>query len=485
MPAPSITLAITNPGGSGAPPSIDQVPLYVGCAESGTVGTVYTVGSGAAATAILTRGHLLDVVRAAFARGAESVSFIRETGSVPAVISSVTQVGSGGTVAIGGTVSQGFSGKIIMTASGAVGDSSAAKFKYTLDNFSDSGLDPTYSDEIAVPAGLVYTFPGTGMTATFDDDPTALASGDTFTWTTQPPHYGATEIADVTTRMQGPTVPPDITCIVYTGQAATASAANTNAAAINSQINTLFGLAFFFGALLGGGRGTAAEIITATASTVASTPFVGMLYGTGYMSNPSKLVGRGVAAYGAHELAAFRIAESKISTPGGRVASGALPQVSGTDYDARLQGNALYAARIGALRTWQRNLSGGVFLQDIRLLDAPTGDFGSWQDAAVMITALRAVHPVAWLQIEEIYRQNADLTMDARDRVTLKSACDRALDQTLLTPLNVRGFQGHVSAAAATVSQSTQLPAIDVTIAIRRLGVGKFITFTLRYAGEV
>lgn len=485
MPPPSISLALVNPGGSGAPPSIDQIPIYIGTAEAGTVGQVYTVGTAAGARAILTRGHLLKVVEAAFARGATSVTFIRETGSVTAVTSSVTQVGTGGTVAISGTISEWLDCKIEMLTSGEdVGDSTGATFRYTLDNFADSGKDPTWSQAIAVPAGLAYTFPGTGMIATFDDDPTQLNAGVTYSWTTRPPYYGATEIADVTDAVQGPLV-GDATFLVYTGQAATASAADTVVTAIASQIDALFSAAFFFGALSGGGRGTDAELITETATTVATVPFVGAMYGNAYVTNPVKQPGRGMIALGAHEVAAFRIAESKVSTPPGRTASGALPQVAGTDYDARIEGAALYNARLGALKTYQARLSGGVFIEDVRLLDSPVGDFESWPDAAVMITALRAVHPVAWLQISEIYRQNADLTMDARDRATLKSACDKALAETLLTPLNVRGFQGHVSAVNSIVSPTTQLPAIDVSIAIRRLGVGKDITFTLRYAGEV
>lgn len=485
MSAPSISLALVNPGGSGAPPSIDQVPIFVGTAESGTVGTIYTVGTAKAARDILTRGHLLKVVEYAFARGAESVKFCRETGSVSAVTSSVSQVGSGGTVAISGTISEELSCQIRITTGAGVGAAAGvAKFQYTLDNFADSGVDPTWSDIITVPSGLAYTFPGTAMVATFDDDPTAIAAGDTFSWTTKPPHYGATEIADVTESVQEPAA-GDATFICYTGQPATASAANTVAAAVNSQIATLFAAAFFFGAVTGGGRGTAAELVTATASTVATVPFVGIVYGFGYVTNPVSQPGRGIVALCAQDIAAVRIMESKISTPPGRTASGALASVTGTDYDARLEGSALYDARLGALTTYQARLSGGVFVQDVRLLDAPTGDFQSWPDAAVMITALRAVHPVAWLQIQEIFRQNADLTMDARDRVTLKSACDRALSNTLLTPLNVRGFEGHVSAANSVVSKTTQLPAIQVDIAIRRLGVGKFITFSLRYAGEV
>ena len=484
MSPPSISLALVNPGGSGAPPSVEQVPILCGTCETGTVATVYTFGSLAAAEAVLTRGHLVDVIAYAFARGAESVKAVRMTDATAASASAVSQTGAGGVVVISGTHSMALDCKIEIVAGGVIG---VATFRYTLDDFADSGVDPTWSSTITVPAGGAYTFPGTAMIATFDSDPTALVTGDTYEWTVTPAFYTATEVALVTDAVQLPAA-GDATFLAYTGEAALASAADTLAAGIISQIDALFEAGHFFGALYGLGAEVAATAIAAVDGTTAAPPFVGGLFSQGYGGycvNPRATPGRGIMALCAHDLAAVRISQCLISEDPARTASGPLRGVTGTKWDARLEGSAIYEARVGALTTYQSRLSGGVFLQRVRLLDAPGGDFTSWQDAAVMIAALRAVHPVAWIHLLESFRQNADLTMDARDRAGLKSACDRALGAALLTPLNKRGVPGHVSAAAATVVATTQLPAIDVQIAIRRLGYGEDLTFTLRYAGEV
>lgn len=481
MPAPSIKLSLVNPGGAGTPAPLDQVPIYCGTAESGDLEVIQTFGSLAAARAEYTRGHLVDVIAAAFARGASSVKACRLTGATAGTISAVTQTGSGGTVAITGTASMALDCKIeIMTS----GDNGVATFRYTLDDFADSGVEPTWSETLLVPAGGTYTFPGTALVATFDDDPTPLAAGDTFEWTVHPAYYTATQVAAVTDAVQLPAA-GDATFLVYCGESTSATTADTLAASIASQLSTLFSAAQFFGALYGASEDTPTNVVTAIDGTVSTPPFLAGLYGKAYAVNPSATPGRGIIALSAHEVAAMRIAASLISTDPARTASGPLAGVTGTNHDARLEGSALYDARVGCLTTYASRLSGGVFLQSVRLLDAPTGDFEYWPHAAVMIAALRAVHPVAWLQLSELYRQNANATMDARDRASLKSACDRALASALLQPLNVRGYPGHVSAASASVSATTELPAIDVEIAIRPLGYGKDIKFTLRYAGEV
>lgn len=482
MVAPRILFAVTNPGGSGAPASIDQVPIFIGTSETGDVDTIQTFGDDLSAIETeFTRGPLVDLAAYALSCGIPSIKLCRVTGSVAAIISAVTQTGAGGTLAVTGTASEELDCKVEITLGGAGG---VAKFKYTLDDFAASGVEPTWSEEILVPSGLTYTPPGTALVLTFDVDPTVLVAGDTYEFTTTPAYYGATQVTDLTDDVQS-VDSGDATLMVYSGHAATAAAAATIGTTIASQLDTLFSKAYFLGAVFGAGRGTAAEFITATASQAWTVPFGGPLYGFVYVTSPVARPGRGTLALGAHELAGVRIALSQISTSPARTASGPLKKATGASYDARLQGSALYDARIGAPVTYQPRLSGGVFLQGVKLFDAPVGDFKDWPDAAVMIAALRAAHPVAWLQIEELYRTNANGTMDARDRADLKSAVMRALSQSLVEPLNVRGFPGHVSEVNATVVSTTVLPNVDVQIAIRRLGYGKFINFTLRYAGEV
>ena len=59
------------------------------------------------------------------------------------------------------------------------------------------------------------------------------------------------------------------------------------------------------------------------------------------------------------------------------------------------------------------------------------------------------------------------------------------LEDTLIEPLNVRGTQGHISAAGVSVSRLTALPAIDIEISIRSLDWPTAISMRLRYANAV
>lgn len=489
----SLTFEVVNPGNSARRASTDQVPIYVGVAESGDDATIKSVGRFSAARDDLTRGHLLDVISRAFAAGADTVHYCKvaaaTAGSAGTQVATVTGLG---TVAISGTMSQRLRVAVRIRTGGPLG---TATFDYSLDYFEITGVDPTWSAETLVPLDGTHTPDGTALVLTFNDVAGDFAADDLFVQDIYPGHYTATEIAalgDVVREF----APADATSLVFTGEPppgvadAGATTAATLISSVNSLIASLFATADFFDALVGCSEASAASVITATDGLVAVPPLVSPGYSKGYCTNPVATPARGMLALCQVDAAATaRIfaggAPGLISSDPGRTASGALPGVVATNYDSRLEGSALEVARISTFTTYQKRLSAGVFVKRQRLLDSAVGDFYSWQDAAIMVAALRAVHPVAWLALLEGFRQNADGTMDASERAGLKSACDLALGNTLLVPTNARGIPGHVTAAAATVSATTVLPAVRVDIAIRRLGYAEDLTFSLQYAGEV
>lgn len=490
MTLPALTFQIINPGSAARRAATDQVPIYFGVAEAGDLATIKTWGNPAEAAAHYTRGHLLDVIRHAFACGAKEVHSCRLTAAVAG--STGTQVEEGspdGTCTIGGTLSSRVKVRVEIDGAGGEGE---ATFRFALDYFGITNVDPTWSESILVPAASAYTIPGTAITLTFDDTAGDFVVGDTFTQDVYPGHYGATEIAACADLVRGDQCPPAATVLVFTGEPppgvdnAGAATANTNIAAINSLVASLFSTADFFGAMAGCSEASAASVITATASTVATVPLVSAGYGRAYASNPQAQIGRAIMSLPeAEAVMGSRIAGSLISSDPARTASGALPRIIATNYDARLQGGSLEANRISTLRTYQKRLSPGVFVARQRVLDAPTGNFYSWQDIALMVAALRAVHPVAWLMIADGFRANADGTMDEIEAVAVDSAATRALGAVLLQPTNARGVQGHVTDAIAVASRTTVLPSVRVDISISRLGYAEAITFALQYGGGV
>jgi hypothetical protein len=489
MARPSLSFQVVNPGATQRRVNTDQVPIYFGVAESGDLATIKTVGRESAAASDLTRGHLLDTVRHAFACGAKEVHYCRLSAAVAGSLG--TQAAEGtplGTLAISGTLSSRMRVRVEITGAGANG---VATFRYSLDYFEIDNIDPTWSVDTLVPADGTHTPDGTALVLTFDDTGGDHAVGDAWTQDVYPGHYTATEIAALLAVIQA-SAPADANVLCFAGETppgvsnAGSTAANTIVVAINALQASLFAAAEFFAIAAGTTEASAASLITATAATIATPPLVSIGHGKGYSPNPSPTPARGMMALDfAGAVVGSRIAQSLISTDPGRTASGPLPRIVATTYDSRLEGGALEAARISTFTTYQRRLSPGVFVCRMRLLDGPLGDFYSWQDAAIMVAALRAVHPVAWLAVLEGFRQKANGTLDETEAVSLDQASTRALQVALMSPLNVRGIPGHVTNAIATASRSTVLPEVQVDFAIQRLGYAEDLTFTLQYAAEV
>ena len=490
MGLPTLTFQIINPGSAARRAATDQVPIYFGVAESGDLATIKTWGNPAEAAAHYTRGHLLDQIRHAFACGAKEVHSGRLNAAVAGSLG--TQVATGSpdmTLTLGGTYSSRYRIKVEILTAGGEGE---ATFRYALDFFEITNVDPTWSEAVLIPAAAAYTIPGTAITLTFDDTGGDAVVGDAWVQDVYPGHYSATEVAALADVVRGDQCPPAATVLVFCGEPppgvsnAGAATANTIIVAVNSLIASLFATADFFGAMVGCSEASAASVITATADTVATVPLVSAGYSRAFATNPVAQPGRAIMSLPECEaVMGARIAGSLISSDPARTASGALPRIIATNYDARLQGGTLEAARISTLRTYQKRLSPGVFVARQRLLDSPVGNFYSWQDAALMIAALRAVHPVAWLMIADGFRANADGTMDEIEAVAVDSAATRALGAVLLQPTNARGVQGHVTDAIAVASRTTVLPSVRVDITISRLGYAEDITFALQYGGGV
>lgn len=487
MARPSLTFSVINPGATQRRVSTDQVPIYFGVAESGALATIKTVGRESAAASDLVRGHLLDTVRHAFACGAKEVHYCRLNAATAGSLGTQEVEGTpAGGVAITGVLSQRMRMRVEIDGAGGLGEGT---FRYSLDYFEIPNVDPTWSASTLIPADGTFTPEGTAQVWTFDDEDYVV--GESWTQDIYPGHYTATEVAALADVIREH-APAAANVLAFTGETppgvsnAGSAAANTIIAAINALSSSLFGSADFFAVACGSTEASAASLITATASTIATPPLVSPGYGKAYALNPSPTPARAMLALDfAGAVVGARIAQSLISTDPGRTASGALQRIVATNYDARLEGGALEAARISTFTTYQRRLSPGVFVCRMRLLDGPAGDFYSWQDAAIMVAALRAVHPVAWLSVLEGFRQKANGTLDETEAVSLDQASTRALQVALLSPLNVRGIPGHVTNAAGTASRSTVLPEVQVDIAIQRLGYAEDLTFTLQYAGEV
>jgi hypothetical protein len=483
MVAPRVQISLVDPGALGAPVSTDQIPIYAGVASQGGFG-IRSFGRLESVQTEYGHGHLVDVAAHALASGASSVKLRR----MPLATQGVAMPdGTAEELLIDSAAGEPLNFLRVriemVSGDGATPISSGTLLaRYSLDAWEVPFTEPTYSAPFVVPADGLIAPQGIGITWTLNPAQTPQA-GDATEFDVTPGHYDTAGVAAVTDDLRGP-LAGEYTHLVWTGEPASAAAANTLAQAYGAQLSELFAEARFAAALAGAGLATDTEVISATAATAIDPPFLSLGYSAAYVSSPVALPGRGRLALRQHEVAAARISRSLISTDPGRTASGALRRVVGTDYDAAIEGPALHDARISVLRNWEP-ASQGMFIQRQRLLSSTVSNFRSWQHAAVMIQALRAAHRVAFLLVLELVRRSPAGTIDPRDAADIEEAMLAELGRVLISPLNIRGRPGHISAAGVHVFRTTPLPALDVEIKIRPLESLEDLRFVLQYADEV
>lgn len=486
MASPRIRFYLRDPGDIAAAIENEQLPFFLGTSSTGSVAVAKSFGSLEDVETEYTMGTLVDIAALFFALGGTTFRCLRLTSSVAGALrGSIAQSGTGADLLLTNSVHHHDTQVKVEALSTGDVDTGTQLIRYTLADWTIEGIQPTYSEPVTLPASGIYPIPNTGIILNFNDAE-AMAEGETYTFATDAPYYTATEVAVATPILQTPAA-GDFTCLVYCGDHATdAAAANTVGVAIEAQCLALFNAFKFTGFAHGGSKdATPADVVTNTVSTAYDPPFGTVGYGGFYVVNPRPEIGRAIMRIREHEVFALLLPAMKISTDPARVASGALPLVVGLDYDKRTQGDSLHDARISIGRTFNPPAQEGVFINRQRLLSASNSDFTTWPHAAVMIAALRAMYPVVNLYLVEGLRQTATSTMDPRDIALMREDCNRALTAALVTPDNVRGIQGHVSEASATISATVQLPAVGGTIRIRPLNYATDIEFTFMFAGEV
>lgn len=485
MSGPTFNVGLVDPGAVQRAATNDQIPIYVGVCSSGTIGEVYTFTNAAAVLSTLGTGHLVDVLLAALARHRQ-VKAVRVAASVAGVID-VDDASPEELVidTITGDPLHFLAGRIeCLNGTGAIAVSTGTlRVRYTLDAWDVPNVEPTWSQPVLVPSNGVIVLAHVGLTVTLDTAQTP-DEGAIAEFVVEPAHYGDTDIAGLLDPLKGP-LAGSYTYLVFTGEAQTATLANTRAQAIDSLVSGLYSAGFVCAALCGAGLETASAAITAFATTVANPPFVSAGYGAGYVTHPRPTQGRGRLALREHEIAAIRIAGDLVSTDPGRTASGALPNVRGVDHDARLEGDAIHDARLSALRSWEPHAR-GYFVQRQRMLHPVDSDFTSWPFVAVMMVAIRAFNRVAFQLVLDTMRRSPTGTIDARDAAAIEEAGEAEIDRVLgSTQTNIRGTRGHVSAFGVRVNRAVLLPRLEASLSLRPLGYPDDITFTVQFSDEV
>jgi hypothetical protein len=447
----------------------EEVPLIVGVSQSGTVATLYHYTDGNTALDALGLGPLTEVGLPVL-EAAGGALFLKLTGSVAATNSAVTatRIGSSvGTVTLSGSVYRDSRCIILITSTTAALGS--GKFKFSLDNGN------TYSEEITIPSGGTYTFPGTNLTATFNlqSGTPDFEAGDRHTWTSTCAHWNTTNLSAGITALLASTLLNGrrIRKVYWTGIPADAATAATNAAAIATHMATLQARNHFARSLMDcGSIDTTSNVLANYVAAFADTR-VAACYGRCEMTSPAADAGFGLPFVSILQPVAVRATQAEISENLGRQSSGPLRGVKATTLSADEFVAQAFTRdnKITTLRT-EESKSGEVFVT-FGFLKSPAGsDFLAWDYGVTLDSACQALVDALSQWTLRKLRVVPDGTgfLDPRDAARVRQSCMSAVSSVLDQPTK-DGADSHVSGWDVTIATQYNFisdPVIKATLRI-------------------
>lgn len=441
-------------GGVGNVSSGDIPPLVVGVSSSGTVATLYDYSDPNELLDDLGQGPgpecSLDMLAV---RG--RVLFLKLTATTAGAAGAVTKTAIGsstGTITVAGAAYDAYLVRIEITLTGTVG---VGKFRYTLDR---SAPDPTWSEEILIPAGGTFAVPNTNLTLTFVPGAGTpfFEDGDLHAFDCTAPQYTTTDLSAGITALLAALGSRKLKDIYFTGRSVSASAAATMAAAIATHLATLEAAHYFTRGMMDAGNDTSANVITAYVAAF-SDERVAACFGTADVLTRNANPGWGAPRRPTLHVFAERAAGADLSENLGRIASGPLRGVVAITNDEGVSTAFTEAHKINTLRTHRGN--DGFFCTNGYLRSAAGSDFLYWDWGLTLDEACRVVYDVhqTWLLKKVRVKRDGTGQIDDRDAVRIETAVRQALSAALMQPTNVEGFKGHVSAFSYTVDRENDV----------------------------
>lgn len=475
MAAPSQTISIKDPGLGVVAPAT-SIPCVVGPASAGTANVLYSYSSIADLVAAHGQGQGVECAAAILAKAGGPVRFMKPATSVAASNGSVTPVRVGtstGTVTVAGTALDDYEVIVEVTKTGTLG---TGAFMFSLDD------GRTYSEALTIPAGGSYVLPSTGLTLTFvaGGGPTYFEDGDTHSCDAVAAMWNSTDLGNAVTALLADTKKWDF--LVLAGKHATASAANTIMAALDSHLTSFANQFRYVRAMMDGGKEGDATTIAAFSN---SSRRILIAYGDCDVASAKPFAGWGTPMRPALNELAVRASSELISTDLARFATGPLTGVVAISYDEFLKAT-VDDAKFSSLRTFQG--VEGFYICNARLKSPVGSDFEFWQHGRIMDVACRVLYEAQLQFLSAGVRVNGDGTIDERDAIRIEKEVTAKLEAVLLQPKNAEGFNGHVSALGYRVSRTQNVLATKTLaseLAIRPLGYPKTISSVVGYATNV
>lgn len=393
-----------------APPAIDEVRMFLGPCQTGTANTLY--GPYYSPEAIYAaHGYGAAPEDASLSAGLAGgpVYIMPITKSVAGANSAVSTTGTGTCVlAVSGTPLDSYEVIVEIIDGAATLAAGTATWRYTLD-----GGD-NYSAELAMPVSGIYSPAGTGLTFNFTNGAgTAFVAGDTRTFTSTGPGYGASDVTSALTAFRALSKSGEVAYVVLSGRASSASGTATIAAAAATEMDAFETAHKFLHIYLHGAADTDANFLTAFSSFVNSRVIV--IAGDGEIV--SKLTGR-VHKRNVAQVVEPRIAALAPSDHPGYVdrGQGALAASLRSIYRDEAQLQTLSDARFTTVRTWDGYP--GFFVCEFWTMATPGSDYAPGMNRRVMdkIARIGRRAAIGYVSLSKLQVEPATLNGQANPR---------------------------------------------------------------------
>lgn len=471
--------------GLGLAPPIRNRPLILGVSSAGTALQRTPMTQPSAVVDGFGEGPMPEAACRVLQIAGGPIDVIKSPSSVAGVMSAVTKtpVGSStGTITLAGAPYDAYNLIIEILQSGSLG---AGTFRYSLDGRGLAISDhKTYSEELTIPAGGTFAIPRTNVTATFVPGggfPEAFEDGDIHTATGTAPHYNLTDLASAMAAVQAD--PGEVTFILFTGQDASAAAAATAFAAIDSHLTALENQHTYVRGIMDAGDDTAANVATAFAAV--SDKRITVCYGL--VELPSAKTFSAWAAPSQLVTVAFaqRAGKLLLSEDPGRTASGAIEGASNPSHNEFFEAS-LDSHKITTTMSYPK--TAGLFFTNGWLKSQIGSDYRYWQHGRAMDAGCDVVYQQQQQMIASEPRTNADGTIFENDARAWEGKVTTALENIWTKPSNASGNQGHVSEFSYAINRSVDLlntETIESDVAVRPLGYPKTFITTLGFSRSV
>lgn len=355
-------------------------------------------------------------------------------------------------------------------------------------------LDGGVSDSPATAALVSTALADTGITLEFEAGSTdAYVAGATYSFECKAPHYTSANLSTAFTATALSVLTFDY--FVFAGEAVSGAEAATLFSAVSTALASAVTTDKYYGAILGAGDDTPANILTAQNGLTDAR--IAVVQGSFRTAPVFGTVGRSLPHLPSLNLAAARAAGNVMSTDLAQTAGASSvgpargAPLDGLTHNEYTENAGLDDAKIGSMRTYAQGAQ-GVFLTNVHMKSPSGSDFEYWQHRRIMDEACKVIsaYHISLVSSSVVVKTDGSGSLAEFAAQSIEKGAQRLLDSVIgaaardIGPSAISGRPGHVTDIAYQVDRTNNLLStkeLIATVSIIPFGYLKRLTTTFSY----